>query len=60
MVVLLCGMVALSSAHELQPGYLETRLIDKHEVAVVPLGDGQIDRIAGYVSGQHFLATPFS
>ena len=34
-VVLLFGMVSLSSAHELQPGYLESRLIDKHEYSVI-------------------------
>ncbi len=35
MVMSLCGLVNSSSAHELQPGYLELRLIDKDEYAVI-------------------------
>jgi len=34
-VVFLGGMTASSSAHELQPGYLELRLIDKDEYSVI-------------------------
>ena len=34
-VVFLGGMVGSSSAHELQPGYLELRLVDKDEYSVI-------------------------
>lgn len=44
LVALLTGMVASSAAHELQPGYLELRLVDKDEYAVtwkVPANRGR-------------------
>ncbi len=48
-LVFLSGMVASSSAHELQPGYLELRLIDKDEYSVtwkVPANRGRPMAIA--------------
>ncbi len=49
LVVLLTGMAASSVAHELQPGYLELRLVDKDEYAVtwkVPANRGRPMAIA--------------
>ena len=60
-VVLVCGLATPSAAHELQPGYLELRLIGEDQYAVtwkVPAARGRPMAIAARLPANVELVSP--